>query len=137
MLTLVIGGRAQGKTEFLREQFGLREFEIAPAAALAGGAGEISGGAGKGETFAASPRALVHLEELVRSRGADEALALLEKWLSAGEKYICCDEVGLGVVPVDFAEREYRDAVGRTLCALAGRAGRMYRVIAGIGQRIK
>ena len=85
----------------------------------------------------ASPRALVHLEELVRLRGAKEALAALEGWLSAGERYICCDEVGLGVVPVDFAEREFRDEVGRTLCALAKRAERVFRVIAGIVQRIK
>lgn len=45
--------------------------------------------------------------------------------------------MGLGVVPVDRAEREYRDEVGKTLCALAARAEQVYRVIAGIGQRIK
>lgn len=79
----------------------------------------------------------MHLEELVRLRGAKETLAALEGWLSAGDKYICCDEVGLGVVPIDFAEREFRDEVGRTLCALAKRAERVFRVIAGIGQRIR
>lgn len=133
MLTLVIGGRAQGKTEYLREQFGLNASEIAPAAAFAGGESPSAAGAEE----KAPPRALVHLEELVRLRGAKEALAALEGWLSAGERYICCDEVGLGVVPVDFAEREFRDEVGRTLCALAKRAERVCRVIAGIGQRIK
>lgn len=133
MLTLVIGGRAQGKTEYLREQFGLKASEIAPAAAFAGEESQFAGGAEE----KASPRALVHLEELVRLRGAKEALAALEGWLSAGERYICCDEVGLGVVPVDFAEREFRDEVGRMLCALAKRAERVFRVIAGIGQRIK
>ena len=76
-------------------------------------------------------------EVLVRLRGAKETLAALEGWLSAGDKYICCDEVGLGVVPVDFAEREFRDEVGRALCALAKRAERVFRVIAGIGQRIR
>lgn len=133
MLTLVIGGRAQGKTEYLREQFGLNASEIAPAAAFAGGE-ELSAAGAEGK---ASPRALVHLEELVRLRGAKEALAALEGWLSAGERYICCDEVGLGVVPIDFAEREFRDEVGRALCALAKRAERVFRVIAGIGKRIK
>lgn len=133
MLTLVIGGRAQGKTEYLRGQFGLNASEIAPAAAFAGREAQSAGGAEE----KASPRALVHLEELVRLRGAKETLAALEGWLSAGDKYICCDEVGLGVVPIDFAEREFRDEVGRTLCALAKRAERVFRVIAGIGQRIK
>ena len=133
MLTLVIGGRAQGKTEYLREQFGLNVSEIAPAAAFAGGESRSAVGA----EDKASPRALVHLEELVRLRGAKETLAALEGWLSAGDKYICCDEVGLGVVPIDFAEREFRDEVGRTLCVLAKRAERVFRVIAGIGKRIK
>ena len=133
MLTLVIGGRAQGKTEYLREQFGLNASEIAPAAAFAGEGSRSAGGA----EDKVPPRALVQLEELVRLRGAKETLSALEGWLSAGDKYICCDEVGLGVVPVDFAEREFRDEVGRTLCALAKRAERVFRVIAGIGQRIK
>ena len=133
MLTLVIGGRAQGKTEYLREQFGLNASEIAPAAAFAGEGSRSAGGA----EDKVPPRALVHLEELVRLRGAKETLSALEGWLSAGDKYICCDEVGLGVVPIDFAEREFRDEVGRTLCALAKRAERVFRVIAGIGQRIK
>ena len=133
MLTLVIGGRAQGKTEYLQEQFGLNASEIAPAAAFAGEGSRSAVGAEE----KASPRALVHLEELVRLRGAKETLAALEGWFSAGEKYICCDEVGQGVVPVDFAEREFRDEVGRALCALAKRAERVFRVIAGIGQRIR
>lgn len=133
MLTLVIGGRAQGKTEYLREQFGLNASEIAPAAAFADGDSRSAVGA----EDKVPPRALVHLEELVRLRGAKEALAALEGWLSAGDKYICCDEVGLGVVPIDFAEREFRDEVGRALCALAKRAERVFRVIAGIGQRIR
>lgn len=133
MLTLVIGGRAQGKTEYLREQFGLNASEIAPAAAFAGRGSHSAGGA----EDKVPPRALVHLEELVRLRGAKETLSALEGWLSAGDKYICCDEVGLGVVPIDFAEREFRDEVGRTLCALAKRAERVFRVIAGIGQRIR
>ena len=133
MLTLVIGGRAQGKTEYLREQFGLNASEIAPAAEFAGEGSRSAGGA----EDKVPPRALVHLEELVRLRGAKETLSALEGWLSAGDKYICCDEVGQGVVPIDFAEREFRDEVGRTLCALAKRAERVFRVIAGIGQRIR
>ena len=102
MLTLVIGGRAQGKTEYLQEQFGLNASEIAPAAAFAGEGSRSAVGAEE----KASPRALVHLEELVRLRGAKE-------------------------------KREFRDEVGRALCALAKRAERVFRVIAGIGQRIK
>ena len=82
------------------------------------------------------PRKLTRIFPRVRARGG-AALSALEEWLASGDRIVCCDEVGLGVVPVDRAEREYRDEVGKTLCALAARAERVYRVIAGIGQRIK
>ena len=121
MLTLVSGGRSQGKIEFIRTQFGLSDAEIVSASQI--------------DAYP-SARALVHLEELVRERGG-AALSALEEWLASEDRIVCCDEVGLGVVPVDRAEREYRDEVGKTLCALAARAERVYRVIAGIGQRIK
>ena len=89
MLTLVIGGRSQGKSEFIRTRFGLSDAEIVSAS----------------QTDAyLSARALVHLEELVRARGG-AALSALEEWLASGDRIVCCDEVGLGVVPVDRAER--------------------------------
>ena len=53
------------------------------------------------------------------------------------EIIIVCDEIGCGLVPVDAFEREYREAVGRILSALAGEAERVDRVVCGIGTRIK
>lgn len=50
---------------------------------------------------------------------------------------ILCDEVGCGIVPLLEEEDEYREAVGHILCALAGQADCVTRVICGIGQRIK
>ncbi len=50
---------------------------------------------------------------------------------------VTADEVGCGVVPVDAANRAWREAVGRALCVLAQRADQVTRVICGIGVRIK
>ncbi len=53
------------------------------------------------------------------------------------ECIIISDEVGNGVVPVEQADREYREQVGRSLIVLAAKAERVERVICGLGQRLK
>ena len=116
-MKLVIGGRAQGKTEYALHTFGF-------------GREEISSDPARG-------RVLVHLERLVRALGAEETLRLLEPRLGKSDFVICCDEVGLGIVPAEREEREYRDAVGLVLCRLAVRAERVVRVFAGIGQVLR
>lgn len=50
---------------------------------------------------------------------------------------ITCDEVGCGVVPLDRADEDYREAVGRLCCALADEADAVVRVMAGVPQWIK
>lgn len=46
-------------------------------------------------------------------------------------------EVGSGVVPLDPEERAWREAVGRAGCSIAAEADEVYRMVAGIAQRIK
>lgn len=116
MMVLVIGGRAQGKTEYIQREFCVRDEDI-------------GGDFGKNKV-------LLHLEKLVWERGGESVLRQLDQWIS-GDCIVCCDEVGMGIVPLDRKEREFRDDVGKTLCALAKRADRVIRVFAGIGQRIK
>ena len=50
---------------------------------------------------------------------------------------IVANEVGAGVVPVDPAERAFREAVGRALCVVAQEAESVTRAVCGIGVRIK
>lgn len=50
---------------------------------------------------------------------------------------IISNEIGYGVVPLDKADREYREAVGRAGCYLAKRAESVIRVVCGIGVIIK
>ncbi len=50
---------------------------------------------------------------------------------------ITCDEVGAGIVPIDRAVRDYRDIVGKMCQYIASKADEVYRVTAGLKQRIK
>ena len=50
---------------------------------------------------------------------------------------IVMDEVGAGVVPVERSDREYREAIGLAGQHLAREAEEVYRVVCGIGMRIK
>lgn len=51
--------------------------------------------------------------------------------------WILCDEVGMGIVPADAAERRYRETVGRCCCTLAKEARQVERILCGRGMRIK
>ncbi len=57
--------------------------------------------------------------------------------IAAEPELVVMDEVGSGIVPISRDEREYREAVGRTGQQLAAHAAQVYRVICGIGVRIK
>ena len=50
---------------------------------------------------------------------------------------IVMDEIGYGVVPMSAEDREYREMVGHTGQLLASQAEAVYRVVCGIGTRIK
>lgn len=77
-----------------------------------------------------------NLHELVRetlSAGKDPA-ALLP---SLCGKIVVCDEVGCGIVPLERADRVWREAVGRLCCSLAEEAELVVRVTAGLPQVLK
>lgn len=50
---------------------------------------------------------------------------------------IVANEVGAGVVPMEAADRAFREAVGRALCVIAQEAECVTRCVCGIGVRLK
>ena len=50
---------------------------------------------------------------------------------------VICDELGCGVVPLDFEDRVWRERTGRLCGALAKRAERVDRVFCGIAMQLK
>ena len=95
----------------------------------------IIGGRGAGkrefarETLGCDPKdTLPALHEL-------DPLPPLEELL--GYEAVICDEVGCGVVPMERADRERREAIGRLCCALAREAQAVYRLQCGLAMRLK
>ena len=104
----------------------------------------IIGGAGQGKLdyvlrkTGYGPDQVAHTPEEAKQKPVFDGL---EQWphLDEGELLaanpeiiLICDEVGCGVVPVDPAQRAWREAVGRLCCRLAARAGRVQRVFRGL-----
>ncbi|MBQ3140376.1 MAG: bifunctional adenosylcobinamide kinase/adenosylcobinamide-phosphate guanylyltransferase [Clostridia bacterium] len=107
-MKLIVGGRAQGKHDFA--------------------CGVLK----------TDPKNIVD-DVAQRVRTTPESDAVLQALLhEADERTVfVCDEMGCGLVPVDRDERIFRDEYGRVCCALAARCDEVWRVICGIGTRIK
>ena len=77
------------------------------------------------------------IREAVLKKG-EEALAFAEQFCREHpEAVVIANEVGAGVVPLAAEDRAFREAAGRALCVIAGRAEQVTRCVCGIGVRIK
>ena len=126
-MIFVTGGCFQGKQQWVLQNCQVQPFRVADGAVCS--------------------------MEAIKSAGVlDHFHLLVRRWMQAGkipadetEKIlsynpdivIITDEIGSGIVPLDIKEREWREVHGRICCQLAGRADAVFRVIAGIGQKIK
>ena len=113
-MTLIIGGAHSGKREYAMNSLGFSESDIS------------------GDINSEAP-VLCGLHLLLRNTEDYEALMPLLK----NKKAVICDEVGCGMVPVDEADRRWRERVGRACCELAAHAGRVVRLNCGIASVIK
>lgn len=122
-MILFIGGAYQGKREYMKTITGLCDAQIAC-----------------GNTDAEGFAAIDQYHEVIRrqlAEGVDPVKALEQLVQERPDVVLVCDEVGMGIVPMQKTDRDYREAVGRTMCVAAERAEAVYRVFCGIGQRIK
>ena len=106
-MIFVTGPLYAGKREYIRNALGLSE-------------------------AAFSARAVWDVQEL--SPGAD--LSALADRL-AEKDIVIATELGGGLVPIERAELEKREAAGRLACLLAERANTVVRVCCGLGQVLK
>jgi len=113
-MILVFGGLASGKREYVKSEFGYTDAEISP------------------DIYDGAP-VLYNLHELINTDADAERLfpELLNK------KVVICNDISCGIVPLDRAEREKREAVGRLLIRLAARAQQVVRMQCGLPQIIK
>lgn len=112
-MVLVIGGIASGKRSYVRS-LGYRDDDMA------------DGWSSEAPVLATLDEALRHV------RPTEEDLDAI-----AAKDVVICNEVGMGVVPLDRGERSWRELVGRTCTTLANRADRVVRMVCGIPTVIK
>ena len=113
-MILILGGAASGKRTYL-ESLGYKPEDIA-------------------DGVLDDRKVLYGLEKLVAAdpEGAEGLLpVLLQK-----EAVVCC-EVGSGVIPIRYEQRQAREATGRLCIQLAARAVKVVRLVAGIPIVIK
>ena len=114
-MLLVVGRLGAGKREFVKREFGYSDADIA--------VGMLD-----------SRPVISDVQELLRTGDIDN-----ERLFSALvlKDVVICNEVGCGVVPLDPAERAWRDAVGRLSVRLAARADKVVRICCGLPAVIK
>ena len=144
-LIMIIGGMAQGKHAFAAQ--------FTHARCIDGLAAQIRDAVRAGRDPLAEANAFVRTIVTTRESASSDDLAemqdIVDSSARCGHTYRGCDlaeaqdvvliypEVGSGVVPLDPEERAWREAVGRVGCRIAAEADEVYRVVAGIAQRIK
>lgn len=116
-MILVIGGRGQGKLDYVLAHTGLTLDDVAHT-----------------PEEAAGKRIFSNLARWLRDHPESDPVPLLA---AAPDLIVLCDEVGCGVVPVDAGERAWRELVGRTCGTLAASADAVIRVYCGLGMALK
>ncbi len=112
-IIMLTGGKAQGKTDFAQRHFPgaklLDDYQLRVQQQLLAGQDPV--------------------EE------AEKTMTALRR--ESGSAVIVIEEMGCGIVPLEREARVYRECNGRVACCIAAEADGVYRIIAGIGERIK
>lgn len=124
-MILIFGGAYNGKLQFAKEKYKLKDNEIFFC---------------KDEELNLDNKAICGLHIFIKNcilKGID-SLEVLEKNIDLLEdKIIICDEIGSGIVPMEKLDRQYREACGRGLQFLTKKASNISRVFFGIEEVLK
>lgn len=118
-MTLYIGGAFQGQAELARRETGLEPIEVGRDAAL-------------------KAPAINRFHELLRGLTPKEARDFAAELIQKNpDCVVVCDEVGMGVVPLEAEGRLWREAVGAAVCLIASFSERVTRAVCGLPVRLK
>lgn len=126
-MKLYLGGAYQGKLDYVLDETDIAETEV------------LEGGNMRPDE-AKNAVLINHYHLLIRTlveEGQDVEAFTASLIRENPDVVILCDEIGMGVVPVDALERAWREAVGRSLCTIAQASESVTRILCGIGTRIK
>lgn len=125
-MNLIIGGAFQGKTDYARARFSLKNEDIFVCTTE------------NAPDF--SKKCVKHLEEfaLFALRRGEEPRAVLEACRETwADSVLILNDISCGVVPMDAETRAWREACGRMAAYLAGEADTVTRLFCGIPQVLK
>lgn len=132
-MILITGGAYQGKLQFAKEKYKFTNWTDGEVCSL----DDIS-------SFVVMEHFHKFIRRWLQAGKTQEELtellvnrALKSKTADSSQMVVISDEIGCGLVPIDAFEREYREAAGRICAAAAEYADEVYRVVCGIGQRLK
>lgn len=126
-MILIFGGAYQGKEEFARGAFDIREEEICR---LDRGMKELPAGFRCYSLFHEFTLGMVE-------RGEDVLTELGRILPRLSAAVVVADDISQGLVPMDRKERLWREENGRALIRLAAEADEVWRVFCGLGTRVK
>lgn len=128
-MILIIGGAWQGKLDFamrLAEEKGMKK-QVAE---------------GKTDSFdMASSHSIIHnfhqyIKRLLKDgKSVEDFISTLER--DNPEVIIITNELGCGIVPMDFEDRLWREEAGRASVCIGKTSKEVYRLVCGIATRIK
>ena len=124
-MKMIIGGAYQGKSDYAKKKY--PEIHWIDGESCT-----------KQELFQAE--GIVHFHKYIEQRMLEntDITRLPERLIQENSDIIIVtDEIGYGIVPADKHLREYREMTGRICTELASYAEEVYRVMCGIGTRIK
>lgn len=126
-MIFVFGGSFQGKTDFVKKTFSLSDEDIfVPEDGMT--------------DFDTDRKAIIHIERFILSR--IEASLPVFDWFDEHmemfrDRIVVCDDISCGVVPIEKTLRLYRDNVGKQMQIFSRESESVYRVYAGIGEKLK
>lgn len=126
-MIFVIGGSFNNKLEFVLEKFNLSLDDVYESNELDNYRGE---------------RIINNFHEIVKGlslegRSLEEIMKSVDELLKREDLIIISDEIGYGIVPIKKEDRLFRELNGRVSCYIANKADEVFRVMYGIGNRIK
>ena len=90
------------------------------------------------ETDIFTCKAIYGFHEYIRNVKEEQRAVLADKLIYQNPGIVLVsDEIGYGLVPIDAADRCYREQVGRICTELAAISDEVVRVVMGIGTKIK
>lgn len=110
-MILIVGGSYQGKTEFARKHFPNAKYFNQLHAFIK--------------------------KRMENGKEQDEILKEIRESIAEDQWVLISDEIGNGVVPIATFDRQWREVTGRILISLAKEATEVYKVVCGIGVKIK